>query len=260
MLNFNKVNIHRGRETVLQSVNGDVKPGELIAIIGENGAGKSTLLKAITGELPFEGQLTFHNKDISAYQPNELARHRAVMSQHLSLPFDIPVCEFVGMGRFHFNESNEKTYQAVEQVLSAAGLSDYIYRTTAQLSGGEFQRLQLARCLAQLDALSPNCNNKLMLLDEPTSALDLRYQHKLLHLVKEFTNAGNAALIAIHDLNLAAIYASQIWLIDQRTLRRVGKAHEILSESVLTDVYQTPMKVFEHPSISNPIIYSSPIY
>ncbi|WP_448565412.1 heme ABC transporter ATP-binding protein [Thalassotalea ganghwensis] len=258
MLNFNNVNVKRGRENVLQSVSANVSPGELIAVIGENGAGKSTLLKAITGELPVEGELTFHNKVMSAYQPSELAQHRAVMSQHLSLPFDIPVCEFVAMGRFHFNETTINTHQAVEQVMSAAGLSHYINRTTAQLSGGEFQRLQLARCLAQLDALSPDCRNKLMLLDEPTSALDLRYQHKLLQLVKKFTDAGNAALIAIHDLNLAAIYASQIWLIDKNTLRKVGHAHDILREDVLTEVYQTPMKVFEHQSISNPIIYSSP--
>lgn len=255
MLKLSNVNIYRGHQAILQNVNAAVQSGQLIAIIGENGAGKSTLLKAVLSEINTTGLICFNGRDLDHYSHAELASQRAVMTQSLSLPFALPISEFVSMGRFHLAEPSKVKWKKVQDAIRVAGLSGYLDRTTDGLSGGEFQRLQFARCLAQIDALDVSTMDTLMLLDEPTSALDLRHQHRLLQTVKHFTRQGNAAMVAMHDLNLAASYADQIWLIDNQTIALTGAPSEVLTPSILSKVYQTPMAVINNRG--QPIIYSS---
>ncbi|MBO9491519.1 heme ABC transporter ATP-binding protein [Endozoicomonas sp. G2_1] len=263
VLAFQNIQIFRGKNQVVRQAGGAVHQGELVALIGENGAGKSTLLHALAGQMSASGNIEFLGQDIASWPVDVLATKRAVLNQHTSLPFAFTVPELVAMGRYQIAETNQQRDAKVEQYLACVGLAGHMSRTVNQLSGGELQRLQFARCLAQLDAFEPNHQHredqsaKLMLLDEPTAALDLRHQHSLLQAVKAFTEQGNSAVIAIHDLNLAALYADKIMLLKDGVLAHQGSPSSVLTADILTNTYQTPINVMPYPNADAPMVYSA---
>lgn len=258
MLSFRNLTVSRGGNEVLHGLDGEVPCGQLIALIGENGAGKSTLLHSLAGQLKYSGEIRFHNKPLQEWESRKLAGFRSVLNQHTTLPFDLGVPELVAMGRYPIDETRRHCQERVEQYLQLMDVGSFAHRSTHQLSGGQLQRVQMARSLAQLNAFHPQSRQKLLLLDEPTSALDLQHQHRLLQITKAFVEQGNTAIVAIHDLNLASLYADSVILLSQGQIRDTGTCENVLTAGVLAQVYGTPMHVSRHPTLHKNMIFSEP--
>lgn len=264
MLTLENITVQRGQRRVLNNINCTIPEGKLVVLVGENGAGKSTLIHTIAGNLKFDGQLHFKARAITTWDDLSLARYRAVMAQQNALNFQLGVPELIAMGRFAIVETQQQKQQRVAEFIDHLALNPLADRHTGQLSGGELQRVNIARSFAQLDAFnrrhaqSKKDGSKLLLLDEPTSALDLHFQHHLMQLVKAFTQMGNTAIVAIHDLNLASLYADEVLLLSAGELVSYGPKNSVLTPDLLEPVYRTQMHIQSHPDLHIPMIFSQP--
>jgi len=256
MLNLSHVSVKRNQHVILQDISLQFPAGQFVAILGENGAGKSTLLSAICDDIPWQGEITLDNIPLAQYSAKILANRRAVMTQQTIAPVGLSVTELVALSRYAYTESPQTSQHIALKWLEALQLGGLAKRDLQQLSGGQLQRTHFARCLAQLDNNSPT--PKLLLLDEPTSALDIHHQHRCLHLAYEFAQAGNLVLAVMHDLNLAALYADHIILLDQGKLLAYGPPQQVLQAAELSRLYRTSMFVSAHPRLRCPIIFSEP--
>jgi len=256
MITFNNLSVGFGNHTVLNTINGSAEAGQLVALLGENGAGKSTLLHTLAGMHSFTGSVLFNNKPLAAHAKKSLATQRAVMMQANHVGFDFTVFELIAMGRYPYVESLKMQSEKVHKYAAIMDLSNYLNRRVSALSGGEQQRVHMARTLAQLNAFTQSCEPKLMLLDEPTSALDMRHQHALLSCVKAFVEQGNSAIIAIHDLNLASLYATDAILLHNKKVLQSGPINTVLTEQNLQQMYAMKLHVNPHPYNDAPMVFS----
>ncbi len=251
---------YRVREKLLlDGVDIVLLPGELHAVIGRNGAGKSTLLKLLSGELPpATGSILLDGLPLSAHKPRDLARRRAVLAQHTTLTFDYRVLEVALLGRLpHLGHRAETEADAAlaRDALHRVGLSGYADRGYLTLSGGEQQRVHLARVLTQLSGESgPGSPAKILFLDEPTSSLDLHHQHHILALARELAAAGAAVFAILHDLNLAARYADRITLLGDGRLLATGTPVEVLTRDLLQAAFNHPVLIQTHPACNCPLV------
>lgn len=238
---------------LLDGVSFRANPGELLAIVGANGAGKSTLLKLCTHELTAtQGEIHLHNKPIGTYSDKELSRFRAVLPQQNSVVFPFLVSELVLMGRYpHFDfHPSEHDYHVAELALRKVGMWEFASRVFTTLSGGEQQRVQLARVLAQIwDA-----EQGLLFLDEPTNGLDLLHQHQMLDVAREFTDRGFCAIVILHDLNLAAQYADQIVMLRSGQVAATGTPKEVLTVETIRHVFNLNVWLVSHPEMDCPMV------
>lgn len=256
MIRFDDISFGYRDNAVLQSVSGQFNAGQLIVLIGENGAGKSTLLHILSGNIKTCGCISFNGQALEDYSDLELAKHRAVLMQQENMAFAFSIPDLISLGRRHIEESSAQRNQQISRYLQAFDLQSLMNQSTSQLSGGQLQRVHAARCFAQLDALNPDCQDKLMMLDEPTSALDLHYQHKLLNQVRRFVDRGNCAVVVLHDLNLASLYADNIVLLSDGKIQQQGCGQQVLQEQVLQPVYRTKMHAIPHPTLDKTMIFS----
>lgn len=256
MLSLRKLNVKRGYNTVINNISAHFTPGQFIALLGENGAGKSTLLSALCLDIPFQGEIQLFEQPLAQWSPERLALQRAVLPQQPISPAGLTVEELVCLSRFGYQERHETSVRIASHWLSALKLHEFAKRDLSQLSGGQLQRCHIARCLAQLD--NRLATPKLLLVDEPTAALDVHQQHRCLQHIKAFANAGNLVIAVLHDLNLAALYADQVLLLDQGHISALGKPAQVLTEQPLTALYQTRMHVCHHPRLACPMIFSEP--
>lgn len=225
----------KGRK-LLKDISFQVRKGEVLAVLGANGAGKSTLMSLLCGERkPTEGTVVLHGKALAQYDMKELSRCRALLSQQQQMTLAFKVSEIVMMGRYpHFKSSpGTKDVLIVEEVMSLCGIKALADRTFLSLSGGEQQRVQLARVLVQI------WENKdaLLLLDEPISALDLRYQQKVLAIAKALARRGFMVVLIVHDVNFAAIYADRIIMLKNGRKLFDGTPVEVLNSKDLYAVF-----------------------
>ncbi|MCF6435837.1 heme ABC transporter ATP-binding protein [Pseudoalteromonas sp. MMG022] len=258
MLSCHNVSIERGCRAILNNINLRANNGELIVLLGENGAGKSTLLSAICNDISFSGQIKIDEQPIQSFDEQTLAQKRAVLLQNNRVNFSFSTEELIAMGRYPYHESIHEQTQVVEQLIAQLALEKLALRDVTALSGGEFQRVQFARCLAQLNAHKADTQGKLMLLDEPTSALDMHHQHLTLSKAKAFAKQGNIVIAVLHDLNLTSLYADRVLLLNKGQLCHDGTPQEVLQSSVLQPIYKTHMQITTHPSYQIPMIFSEP--
>ncbi|WP_082633123.1 heme ABC transporter ATP-binding protein [Lacimicrobium alkaliphilum] len=256
MLELLNVSIHRGRRRVIEDLSVELSAGQMVVILGENGAGKSTLLRALAGDLPYRGGINLLGSCLGQWSAAQLAGTRAVMEQQFSPPPLMSVRELVALGRYAKMESDTRANQCADKWLEHTHLVDYGHREAASLSGGEQQRAQLARCLAQLDSSRPI--QKMLLLDEPTSALDLYHQHHCLRRIREFAAQGNLVIAVMHDVNLASLYADHILLLKHGRLVAQGSPQQVLQASTLKSVYEISMHISAHPNLGVPMVFSEP--
>ena len=256
MITFNNLSVGFDNHSVLNAINGSAKQGQLVALLGENGAGKSTLLHTLAGMHSFTGSVLFNAKPLAAHAKKRLATQRAVMMQANHIGFDFTVFELIAMGRYPYVESLKMQSEKVNKYAAIMDLSHYLTRRVSALSGGEQQRVHMARTLAQLNAFTQSAEPKLMLLDEPTSALDMRHQHALLSCVKAFVGQGNSAIIAIHDLNLASLYATDAILLHNKKVLQSGPINTVLTEQNLQQMYAMKLHVNPHPYNDAPMVFS----
>jgi iron complex transport system ATP-binding protein len=236
---------------LVDGVNLIVRPGWVLAVLGPNGAGKSTVLALIAGDLsPASGAARLDGRPIARWSRRELALRRAVMPQSSQLVFDFLVRDVVAMGRAAHDEGprNPVLRRAVEAAMAAADITHLADRVFPTLSGGEKQRVQLARALAQIwpgdtAAGSP----AYLLLDEPTASLDLAHQAQVLGAARRLAAAGLGVLAVLHDLNLAALFADEVALLAGGRLVASGAPGEVLTPSMIEQVFGARVLRLAHP-------------
>lgn len=251
LLQAESLRYRAGRAVLVDGVSLDLPSGEVLALVGPNGAGKSTLLRMLAGELaPAAGQVRLDGQPLSAFAPAELALRRAVMPQQTLLQFAFTAREVVAMGRaphLRAGRGDRRTDEAViDAALARTDAAHLAARTYPSLSGGEQQRITLARVLAQ--------ETPLLLLDEPTASLDIRHQELVMQIARETAAAGGAVLAVLHDLNLAAASATRIAVLRAGRLAAIGPPREVLRAELLSEVFEHPLLVTDHPLRDCPLI------
>lgn len=252
-------NVHfqiNGKELV-RGVSLSIEPGTITALAGPNGAGKSTLLRLLGGELfPTKGAVGLNGKKLADWDVTALARHRAVLPQTPSLTFPLQVEDVILMGRAPHLQGGEteEDFAIAQQAMALAEVEHLATRDYVTLSGGERQRVHLARVLAQIWPTEQAPTHRFLLLDEPTASLDLRHQHGLLQSLRDFLGHGAGGLIVLHDLNLAALYADRLALLQEGQLVHIGTPEEILQPDLLQDVFDIQAHVTRHPVHDKPQI------
>jgi len=237
----------RYRNATRPAVNGvslSVSAGELVCVTGPNGSGKSTLLRGMLGLLPPEhGTATIDGKDVAQWKPAELAAMVGVVPQREEITFPLRVRETVMLGRYArlgpLGAVAQEDRAAVERALTRCDVAQFADRRVDELSGGEWQRVRVARALAG--------EPRALVLDEPTMSLDVRHEMELFELVRELADQGLAALIITHGLNLAARFADQVLLLSNGHTAALGTPAQVLAEPILSRVFQWPVAVATTP-------------
>ncbi len=257
MLYIENLSVSYGTRRVLTDVSLEVNSGEVVALIGPNGAGKSTLVRAISGVIPVESGRIHSNVfsrssvNLLSISPMQRARSLAVVPQSASMPPAFTVWETVLMGRTPYlnflgqvSAKDEAIARLALQKVDALDLSE---RRVGELSGGEQQRVLLARALAQ--------STPILLLDEPTSNLDLHYQVSFMETVSVLAHRDNlAVLVALHDLNLAARYADRVALLVDGEIKATGTPRQVLTPELISTAYHLPVQVILHPFADVPLV------
>lgn len=236
---------------LLEDISIALAPGEILGLAGPNGAGKTSLLKLMAGDLtPSNGELLLGGRTRRDWPRRELARSLAYLPQLSLLNFPYSVEEVVALGRTPHDTGADYDQDIMAQVMAATDITALRHRLYTQLSGGEKQRVQLARVFAQIwDA-----KNGLLLLDEPTTALDLSHQQLILATVRQLAGRGCAVVLVIHDLNLVAGTADQLAVIANGGLAAIGTPGEVLTPALIHDVFDVVVLVQQHPDRKHPLV------
>lgn len=241
-------------QALLQGISLQLAAGEVLGLLGPNGAGKSSLLHTIAGGLPGgASRILLGGRPQADWAPVEKARALAMQTQHPSLNFPFTVAEVVLMGRIPHASGRDCDEAIVAEVLACTDTAGLASRPYTQLSGGEKQRVQLARCLAQVwrQQDSP-C--RLLLLDEPSSALDLAHQRMVMELVTTLSGSGCAVVIASHDVNLLASLCTRLLVLQSGRQYSYGTAAEVLTPDMFAAVFQADVQVQSHPRRGTPMV------
>jgi iron complex transport system ATP-binding protein len=247
-LTLEDVSVTLAQARVIRDVSLRVERGCFVGIIGPNGSGKTTLLKSVYKALrPDSGAILLEAMDLLRASPRLVARHLGVVGQFNEVGFDFSVHEMVMMGRQphkHLMETdNREDYRAVEEALRATNLEHLARRSFLTLSGGEKQRVILARALAQ--------NPRLLVLDEPTNHLDIKYQLQILGIIK---GLGISVLAALHDLQLAIEYCDHLYAMKAGALVAHGEPRRLLTRELVAELYEVRCEVYENPVTGRPAI------
>ena len=235
------IGLTRGGRRVLDQINLALAPGRVTAICGPNGAGKTTLLSTLAGSLAAsDGQIQLDGQSLARVGREPLARRRAMLTQGANLPFGFLVAEVVALGRIPHEGrvSSPRQDAIVAQAIEAAGVTALARRNYLTLSGGELQRVQIARCLAQVWEPPADGTARWLLLDEPTSALDLRHQLELLKLLRRLAGAGWGIVVNLHDLAQVRRWADDCVLLQGGQLVACGHATEVITPRRIAEVFE----------------------
>lgn len=251
MLSIRNVRAGYGARPVLRGIDLEAQRGELVAVIGPNGCGKTTLLRAVTGVLPFDGEIALDGESVRGASASELARRVAVVTQGAALPPGFSAFHVAMMGRTpHLRLLQSEGRHDIDVVRAAMERVDCWSlrdRPVEELSGGERQRVVIARALAQ--------EPQLLLLDEPTSHLDVQHQVETFRLMVDLCRERRLAVVAVvHDLTLAAMFADRIALISQGVIVASGAPADVLQPHTLEAVYGVAVRVLAHPVTGRPIV------
>jgi iron complex transport system ATP-binding protein len=247
------VSVRIGRKTLLDRVSLAITPGDTVALVGPNGAGKSTLLRVLSGELrPTSGGVTIKGRPIPSYRPRDLALHRAVLSQSISVAFPFTVAEVVHMGAG--DRRGSLMDNLVADALAAVDLAAFADRTITTMSGGEQQRAHIARVLVQLACGEAVHGPGVLLLDEPTASLDLRHQLDLVAAVRRCTARGVTVIAILHDLNLAALFAKRVVVLRSGTIAGDGTPQDTITDAMLASVFQVAHATGRVPPAGVPFV------
>jgi len=241
---------------ILQPSSFEVEKGEITVLLGPNGAGKSTLLRILAGELyPDHGSILINQVALEKLNPEVLATKRAVLTQHYAVPLPFSCEEIVMMGRYpHYKQSTEvQNKRIIDQCMEEMEVLPFARRMFNTLSGGEQQRVQMARVLAQL-ADANGREERILLLDEPTSSLDYLQQQLILSKIRSLAKKGYTIILVLHDLNLAAQYADKILLLKEGYMLADGSSNEVLQSSLLSMAYELDIEIISDENYSFPIL------
>ncbi len=241
-LQLSAVNAVINSELALTDIDLQLRAGEVTAIIGPNGAGKTSLLRAICSELDFNaGSIEFGGQKMGDWDLHERARLLAILPQRSTLDFPFTVREVVALGRIPHETSQKRNDEIVWAALELVDCERFADRLYINLSGGEKQRVQLARVTAQI--WEEQVRKRCLILDEPSASLDLAHQAMIVDMMKFFGDQNVAILAVLHDLNLASKCADQICVLDQGKLVSCGSPDNVLTKEMLAQVFAIEAEV-----------------
>jgi iron complex transport system ATP-binding protein len=235
----------------LDGVSFDAEESRVTAVAGPNGSGKSTLVRALLKRQPLEGgTISIDGDDIASLPQQEIARRIAVAPQREEPSFPIRVAEYVALGRYPrlglWRSATAPDHEQVSSAMSRAGVAEFASRRTDELSGGEWQRVRIARALAQ--------EARALVLDEPTTFLDLAHEMALFELLHALAHDGMAILLVSHQLNLVARFASTVILLDHGKVVASGPPEAVMQASLLEQVYDWPLVITRDPAVGSPAL------
>ncbi|WP_417883864.1 ABC transporter ATP-binding protein [Vibrio rumoiensis] len=245
MFKLNQVRVHRDNRDILAIDELSIPSDGLTVVLGHNGSGKSTLVNLLSGQSQADsGQVKLNETEISDFSQKQLAKEIAFLPQKLPDVAGLTVQELVRLGRFPwrgvFGRWQNDDEQIILQAMQKTGVAQYADNLADKLSGGERQRAWVAMLLAQ--------QSPVLILDEPTSALDIHHQYHLMDLLQELNQqSGCGILVILHDLNLALRYATHIVALKQGKIAFSGAKELLLDDQRLTDLYETDIRLLEHP-------------
>ena len=254
MVKGHKICYSHGSFSILKGVDVAVEYGNMLVIVGPNGAGKSTLLNMLANELSKDtDDIYFKQKRFREWNVLDLSKNKAKFSQHYNGDIPLPVLDVVLMGRYPYFDTvpGAADLKAAEEVMQEVGIEHLKARDYNSLSGGEKQRVHLARVMAQL---RNDVAHKLVLLDEPLNNLDVRHQYHVLELMSAFAKRGNTVVSVLHDLNLAAHFATHVLMLKNGQVLAQGTPAEVLTREIITEAYGFPCSIWEHPVRQHPVI------
>lgn len=239
--------------TLLNDVSIDIEPGVFTAIAGPNGAGKSSLLKVVSGESTrYNGTLAINGVRARQYKAHELSMVRAVLPQSSSMQFPFTVRQVIELGRRYVQGDGANSRHVVPEVMELTGVAAWSHRNFLTLSGGEQQRVQLARVLAQVWELKSF--PRYILLDEPTSSLDLAQQQLIFSLVKHACARNIGVMAIVHDLNQVSQFADQLYFMRDGSIVTAGKTHDVFTKQNIETTFCCRVNVYHDPCTNCPYI------
>ncbi len=236
------------------AVNGislESSPGRITAVVGPNGSGKSTLVRALLGRIPLErGRITWQGEDIERFDRRQLATEMAVVPQREEPAFPLRVRDYIALGRHPhggpFAGRNTADRDSVANAIARADVGAFTERNTDALSGGEWQRVRIARALAQ--------GGRALVLDEPTTFLDIAHEMSVFELLDALAREGQGILLVSHQLNLVARFADHIVLLHRGQVAAAGAPNDVMRGEVLERVYEWPLVVSRDPAVGAPVL------
>lgn len=253
-LSATDIHLHVAGFDLLRGIGIDMQPGTVTAVVGPNGAGKSSLLRVLCGDLPVNaGEVRLNGRPLAGWDAESRARMLAVLPQQSTLDFPFTAREVVSLARVPHRTGAARDREIVQAALEAVDASYLDKRYYTYMSGGEKQRVQLARVLAQI--WEPAAEGaRVLLLDEPTSAFDLSHQQLTLDIVRRVANEGVAVLTVLHDLNLAARCADRMLVLTCGQLAADGPPAEVLDEALVERVFGLRCMLVPHPVTGTPMV------
>jgi len=248
------LSLHLSGFDLLRNIDLTLESGKVNVLVGPNGAGKSSLLRVLTGEIkPSKGDVRINQQQLNDWSMQDRANFLAVLPQHSDLNFPFTAAEVVGLGRIPHKTGYAKDQAIIAEALALVDASYLQRRLYTQMSGGEKQRVQLARVLAQIWEPS-DLGEQFLVLDEPTAAFDLSHQQLTLNIVKQFAARGAGVLMVLHDLNLAARCADNLVVINGGSIEASGAPDEVLTKELIYKVFDVQSVIAKHPVADTPLV------
>lgn len=257
MLKADNVKLSIGRKQILKGVDVQALAGKFTAIVGPNGCGKTTLLRAITGDLPYSGRIGLNGRDLSDVSLADQALMRGVLAQSTPLSFPFTVIEVVRMGLMAGTAAADAVLRQnlPLQTLRQVDLMGYENRFYQELSGGEQQRVQLARVLCQMWDATRDGRPCWLLLDEPVSSLDIAHQNEVMQIARDFAARGGGVIAVMHDLNLTAAFADHVVMMRDGRVVASGEVQQVYTSENLSTAYGCRIDLSVPVSAAAPVIH-----
>ncbi|MEM9734670.1 MAG: heme ABC transporter ATP-binding protein [Pseudomonadota bacterium] len=256
MIKARNITVSLGGKKVLRGVDFEAAPNRFTAIVGPNGSGKTTLLRCLSGELGYEGHVLFNNANLATLSPRQQAQMRAVLPQASQVAFPFTVKEVVALGQPQtagWRNPHTASMQ-IEARLAQVGLKGFAGRRYGALSGGEQQRVHLARVLHQIGAETNESSARWLFLDEPVSSLDIKHQLQVMGVAKTFSQENGGVIAVMHDLNLTAMFADEIFVMKDGEVAASGPPKEVLRTKIIASVFDCPLEVNVAPEADMPFV------
>lgn len=256
MITASRVSISIGRKPIVSDVDFEARAGEISAIVGPNGSGKTTFLRGLSGDAAYEGRISINGSELRSLKPWQAATLRAVLPQQAAMAFPFTVREVVKLGLTGGRSGLPAVEETdlPERALARVDLDGFAGRYYQELSGGEQQRVQLARVLYQVWKPVLEGNPRYLFLDEPVSSLDIRHQLVIMNIARDFARNGGGVIAILHDLNLTAMYADRVHVMQRGRVVAAGAPRAVLTDEVIARAFECPLRVDALPTGDVPFV------
>lgn len=256
MIEAKGVKASLGSRQILHGIDFVARAGEVTAIVGPNGSGKSTFLKALSGDLAASGEISFAGRDLRDMKPWQAAGLRAVLPQQTVLSFPFTVREIVRLGLMggRSGVSTRDLETLPERALAKVDLAGFAGRFYQELSGGEQQRVQLARVLCQVWCPVLDGISRFLFLDEPVSSLDVKHQLVIMEIARDYARRGGGVIAVLHDLNLTAMFADEVMMMHEGRVAAAGLPAATLTDVTIERVFDCRLRVGRTPQAGVPFV------